>query len=223
MTQRDITDRHSWGGPHSTQESGQGGSGGADCQESHGHEETVIDMKTGDSALYLLANVRGTANCIHYDSTAKHSRVRTPSMLCTIPGFANRGSSDMYRPALPRGGVSCPRSVPSSTPAGRTAVPALGRRRRVLAACPVGRSRFQRCRAQRRRRLRFRDRSRTWRTQDRAVTAVAALQQALTKKAGRAEAQIWERYSGRTRKQARAGWMCRMSSAGAEGAARFAE
>lgn len=45
-------------------------SGRAGCQESNGHEDTVIDMETGDSALYLLANVRGTANCIRYDSTA---------------------------------------------------------------------------------------------------------------------------------------------------------
>lgn len=33
------------------------------------------------------------------DSTAKHSRVRTPSMVCTIPSFGARGSWAIFRRA----------------------------------------------------------------------------------------------------------------------------
>lgn len=35
---------------------------------------------------------------VRYGSTAKHSRARTASMVCTIPGFGNRGSWPILRP-----------------------------------------------------------------------------------------------------------------------------
>lgn len=54
----------------------------------------------GGGRAILLASYSALPYCVRHGSTAKHSRVRTPLRLRTIPGLGNRGSSAMYRAAL---------------------------------------------------------------------------------------------------------------------------
>lgn len=109
MTQQGIKDRYSEGFPHSALVSCLAGGlaqrAAIAVGAKRGHRRT---SRWQQPPYYLLSNGRGTTNCVRCGSTAKHSRVRTESMVRTMPGFANRASSDMYRPASRRSELSMP-------------------------------------------------------------------------------------------------------------------
>ncbi len=164
-----------------------------------GHESvwSLMYQQLATATQHLLSNAYGSANWVRHGSTAKHSRMRTPSMLWKMPGFGNRGSSAMYRPALRRPARrACFRLGHKARRYERRAGGTIyDERGQPVAGEPVEVSRSYTLKRQQPRRRGALLRCGAQRgTQDLSTTAIAALQQILANQCWRADA---ERQRGR--------------------------